>query len=85
MNDLVQQMIDYIKSEIVRRPQIQIDEDTPLISSGLIDSFSLISVLLKLEEVTKMRIPPGKVQPKDMNTIRLMFETAQRAGKPKAS
>jgi hypothetical protein len=28
-----------------------------------------------------MRIPPGKVQPKDMDTIALMFATAQRVGK----
>jgi hypothetical protein len=39
--------------------------------------------LAKLEEVTATRIPAGKVQPKDMDTVSLMLSTAQRAGKPK--
>lgn len=57
--------------------------DTPLVSSGLIDSFSLVDVLTKLEEVTATRIPAGKVQPKEMDTVSLMLSTAQRVGKPK--
>jgi acyl carrier protein len=78
-----QEIIDYIVKEVIRRPGIEIDEETPLVSSGLIDSFALVDILLKLEDVTHMRIPAGKVQPKDMNTVRLMFETAERVGKPR--
>ena len=44
---------------------------------------ALVDLLLKLEDLTHMRIPPGKVQPKDMDTIALMFATAQRVGKPR--
>lgn len=69
--------------ELVRKPNIAIEEDTPLVSSGLIDSMALVDLLVKLEDITHMRIPPGKVQPKDMDTIRLMFATAQRVGKPR--
>lgn len=74
-------MLDYIVREVVRHTDIGIDEDTPLVSSGLIDSLALVDILLKLEEVTKMRIPAGKVQPKDMDTVRLMLATAQRVGR----
>jgi len=70
-------------SELIRKPGVTIDEDTPLVSSGLIDSMALVDLLIKLEDLTHMRIPPGKVQPKDMNTIALMFATAQRVGKPR--
>jgi acyl carrier protein len=77
------EIIEYIVNEVLRSPGIAIDEDAPLVSSGLIDSFSLIDILLKVEDVTRMRIPAGKVQPKDMDTVRLMLETAQRAGKPR--
>ena len=70
-------------SRLIRKPGVQIDENTPLVSSGLIDSMALVDLLLKLEDLTHMRIPPGKVQPKDMDTIALMFATAQRVGKPK--
>lgn len=83
MADSAQQLIDYICKEIIRQPGVQIGVDTPLVSSGLIDSFSLVDVLSKLEEVTASRIPVGKVQPKDMDTVSLMLSTAQRVGKPR--
>jgi acyl carrier protein len=77
-----QQMIEHIK-ELIRKPGVQIDENTPLVSSGLIDSMSLVDLLLKLEDLTYKRIPAGKVQPKDMDTVATMFATADRVGKPR--
>ncbi len=83
VNEQTQQIIEYIEREIIRRPGIHIDEDTALVSSGLIDSLALVDILMKLEDVTGLRIPAGKVQPKDMDTVQLMFATAARAGKPR--
>jgi acyl carrier protein len=77
-----QQMIDQVV-KLIRKPNLQIDENTPLVSSGLIDSMALVDLLLKLEDITHLRIPAGKVQPKDMNTVALMFASAQRVGKPR--
>ena len=77
-----QQMIEHIK-ELIRKPGITIDEDTPLVSSGLIDSMALVDLLIKLEDLMHMRIPAGKVQPKDMDSVAKMFATAQRVGKPR--
>ena len=68
MAEEVQQMIEHI-ARVIRKPSITIDENTRLVSSGLIDSMALVDLLLKLEDLTRMRIPPGKVQPKDMDTI----------------
>ena len=76
-----QQMIEYILKRI-RKPNLTIDENSPLVSSGLVDSMALGDVLLQLEDVTHMRIPAGKVRPKDMDTVGKMFETAVRVGKP---
>ena len=78
-----EQMIDYILKEVIRRPGTQINEKTPLVSSGLIDSMSLVEILLELESVMDSRIPPGKVQAKDMDTVELMVATAHRVGKPR--
>lgn len=80
MTPEAQQMRDHV-AQLVRKPNLVIDENTPLVSSGLIDSMALVDLLVKLEDVTRMRIPPGKVQPKDMDTIAIMFATAQRVGK----
>lgn len=85
MNQQAQQMIDYIRSNIIRRNNVELTEDTPLVSSGLVDSLALVDILAKLEEVTNMRIPPGKLQAKNMDSVRLMFSTAQRVGRPRAA
>lgn len=82
MTPETQQMIEHIV-QLIRKPNVAIDEHTPLVSSGLIDSMALVDLLVKLEDLTHMRIPPGKVQPKDMDTIAKMFATAQRVGKPR--
>jgi acyl carrier protein len=82
MTGEAQQMLDLV-SKLIRKPGLQLDETTPLVTSGLIDSMALVDLLLKLEEVTNRRIPAGKVQPKDMNTVALMLATAERVGKPR--
>lgn len=82
MTEEAQQMIAHI-ALLIRRPGMALDENTPLVSSGLIDSMSLVDLLLKLEDLTHMRIPAGKVQPKDLDTVAKMFATAQRVGKPR--
>lgn len=82
-NEQAQQMIGYIEREVIRRPGIQIAENTPLISSGLIDSLALVQILAKLEDVTQLRIPAAKVQPKDLDNVTLMLATAARVGKPR--
>jgi acyl carrier protein len=82
MTSEAQQMLDEV-AKLIRKPGLQLDETTPLVSSGLIDSMTLVDLLLKLEDVTNKRIPPGRVQPKDMNTVALMLATAERVGKPR--
>ena len=71
MNEQAQQMIDYVVREVIRRPSVKITEDSPLVSSGLIDSLTLVDILRQLEDVTHMRIPATKVKPKDMDTVAL--------------
>ena len=84
MSDQARQIIDYVVREIMRRPDAQIDENTPLVSSGLIDSLALIDIVQKLEEITQTRIPAGKLQAKDLDTVQLMLSAVSRVGKPKA-
>jgi acyl carrier protein len=82
MTEEMQRMVEHIV-RLIRKSGLTIDENTPLVSSGLIDSMALVDLLLELERLTHMRIPPGKVQPKDMDTVAKMFATAQRVGKPR--
>ncbi|HTT22417.1 MAG TPA: acyl carrier protein [Candidatus Sulfotelmatobacter sp.] len=82
MTPEAEQMAAHIR-DLIRKPGISIDENTPLVSSGLIDSMSLVDLLLKLEDLTHKRIPAGKVQPKDMDSVAKMFATADRVGRPR--
>jgi acyl carrier protein len=77
----VLELMAYIESQVIRRKGVQITPETPLVSSGLIDSFALVEIFLKLEEITHRKIPAGKVQAKDMNTVELMVRTAERIGR----
>jgi acyl carrier protein len=48
MTPASQQMIEHIV-RLIRKPNISVDENSPLVSSGLIDSMELVDLLLKLE------------------------------------
>ena len=72
----------YIKTEIIRDPTIGVDADTPLISSGLIDSFALVDILVELEEVTQRKLPVSQISAQDLDTVREMLATAERLGRP---
>jgi acyl carrier protein len=74
MTPEAQEMVTHIIG-LIRKPGMTIDENTPLVSSGLIDSMSLVDLLLKLEDLAQKRIPAGKVAK--------MFATAERVGKPR--
>ena len=78
-----QEMISYIKERVLCDRSAEIAVDTPLVSSGLVDSFALIDLLLHLEKVTRRRILPGRVSPRDLDTVRLMLSAAERVGTPR--
>jgi acyl carrier protein len=80
-NEMMKELTGYI-AEKVAKGKGEITEDTPLVSSGLIDSFALIDIFLELQRIARRKVPASKVQAKDMDTVRLMFATAERFGKP---
>ncbi len=82
MQDPAEAIISFLRREVLIDPAMEIDLDTPLVSSGLVDSFALIEVLVQLERATGTKIPAGKVAPQDLNSVREMLETAARVGAP---
>ena len=85
MSEPAQQIIEFIIREIVRRPDVQIADDTALVSSGLIDSLALVDILVELESITGLHIPAGKVREEDLDTVGLMLATAKRVGRPRSN
>ena len=63
-------------------PRGEVGMNTSLVSSGLVDSFELVSILGVLEGVTGLRIPVGRVGPQDLDTVESMLRAADRWGQP---
>ena len=57
MTDAITSQIEkYISTQILKQPNRKISGDEPLISSGLIDSFSLMDLALFVEDTFGVRI-----------------------------
>jgi acyl carrier protein len=80
-SEMMKELTGYIAEKVIKG-KAAIDENTPLVSSGLIDSFALIEIFLELQRIAGRKVPASKVQPKDMDTVRLMFAMAEKFGKP---
>jgi acyl carrier protein len=66
MKDLV---LNYVIKEYIDEEEEKISYDTPLISSGYIDSFSMVSLLVFLENKFKIKIPPSKATPEAFDSV----------------
>jgi acyl carrier protein/D-alanine--poly(phosphoribitol) ligase subunit 2 len=66
MKDLV---LNYVIKEYIDDEEKKISYDTPLISSGYIDSFSMVSLLVFLENKFKIKIPPSKATPDAFDSV----------------
>jgi acyl carrier protein len=53
---MISNLEQYIATQILKQPKRQISADEPLISSGLIDSFSLMDLALYVEDTFGVRI-----------------------------
>jgi len=80
LGDMMKELTAYIAEKVIKG-KVEITEDTPLTSSGLVDSFALIEIFMELQRVSGRKIPASKIQAKDMDTVRLMFATAEKFGK----
>ena len=55
-SEIISQLGEFITTEIIKQPDRKIAADEPLISGGLIDSFSLVDLALYVEENLGVRI-----------------------------
>jgi acyl carrier protein len=66
MKDLIK---NYVTKEYIDDDDVTITYDTPLISSGYVDSFSMVSLLVFLENKFKIKIPPSKATPEAFDSV----------------
>jgi acyl carrier protein len=58
----------------------KVGDGDSLISSGLIDSLSILKLISRLESRLSLNLPPGDLQPDDFESIDSIVETVLRAG-----
>jgi acyl carrier protein len=69
MKDMI---LDYIKKEYLDEDEaddMTLDENTPLISSGIVDSFSMVSLKRFLEKKYEIRLPDEEATPQAFDTV----------------
>lgn len=69
LNEMKELVLNYVIKEYIDDDDIKITYDTPLISSGYVDSFSMVSLLVFLENKFKIRIPPSKATPEAFDSV----------------
>ena len=59
----------FIATQILKQPQRKIAADEPLLSSGLIDSFSLMDLALYVEDTFGVRIEDTELNPDTFDNL----------------
>ena len=78
MKDVI---LDYIKNEYLDEEEaedMKLDENTPLISSGIVDSFSMVSLKRFLEKKYNVSLPDEEATPQAFDTVSSIIELVKR-------
>jgi acyl carrier protein len=68
-----------VRQVVVEMVGRDIPDSAPLISSGLIDSLSILSLITRLEKRLGLKLSPAGLQPDDFDSIDIIASTIQRA------
>jgi len=74
MEDIKDVVLDYVIDEYLEDEDEEITYDTPLISGGIVDSFSMVSLKRFLETRYKISIPDEKATPEAFDTVNKIAE-----------
>jgi acyl carrier protein len=76
-NTIKQKLKAYIKAEIIKNPEYPLRDDEPLISGGLVDSFSIAHIAAFIEREIGVRIPDTDLTLDTMDSIDRMYARIQ--------
>ncbi len=69
MEDLKRVVLEYVIKEYVEDDTQEITYDTPLISGGIVDSFSMVSLKRFLEHRYNIQIPDERATPEAFDSV----------------
>jgi len=74
---MLEQLSNYIATEILKQPSRVIQPDEALISSGLIDSFSLMDLALFVEDTFGVRIEDTELNADTFDSLSALADLIQ--------
>ena len=82
MTDEIKKMIiEYVKKEYLDEDSdMEVKEDTKLISSGIVDSFSMVSLKTYLEKKFQIKLPDGDATPEAFDSVNNIIELIKKFG-----
>ncbi|MDH7516232.1 MAG: phosphopantetheine-binding protein [Bacteroidota bacterium] len=81
MSQLKDLILNYVKNEYLEADDDrEIAYDTPLISSGIVDSFSMVSLKVFLENTYNISIPDAKATPEAFDSVNNIVELLKEFG-----
>ena len=69
MDEMKQVVLTYVKNEYLEDEDEELNFDTPLISGGIVDSFSMVSLKRFLENKYKISIPDDQATPESFDSV----------------
>jgi acyl carrier protein len=79
MDELKKVILDYVAKEYLEDgDDRQIGEDTPLITGGIVDSFSMVSLKRFLERRYSIQIPDAEATPQVFDTVTSIAELVKK-------
>lgn len=82
MSDLKDVILEYVQEEYLEEDDddVEVTYDTPLISGGIVDSFSMVSLKRFLETKYNIQIPDAKATPEAFDTVNSIVSLMKEFG-----
>lgn len=77
MEELKDLVLEYVINEYQEDEDDEITYDTPLISGGFVDSFSMVSLKVFLEKKFNISIPDDRATPEAFDSVNKIIDLVQ--------
>jgi acyl carrier protein len=79
MDEIREAVLEYVIEECIDEDDdMEVDADTALISSGIVDSFSMVSLKAFLENKYDIRIPDEDATPEAFDTVNSIVQIVEK-------
>jgi len=79
MEEITQAVLDYVRKEYLEEDDDrEVGPDTGLISGGIVDSFSMVSLKRFLEKRYDIQIPDNEATPEAFDTVNRIAQVVER-------